>query len=211
MKTFHSLLRRNTQSFMLLFFCCTSVVFAWANPLGNLSSTTSVKDTSFPDLTAKYTVMLLRVIYPENVLNLKIAVIPLNAIGKNKIDWCDSKTQMTKETEKEFETELLKCTDGKDKTVEDLATTSKKLLYCERVGYGEGAAGSLYEIHYCSFVKDKMLIVIEFTARWVNCDMFEDARGKKRCAAKKLRLITAIDRMVVNIVKTIKIKKGNMG
>ena len=202
MKTFQLIFSRTLPGLIPLFFCCILPVYSYAN---------SLKDTSFSDLTDKYIIILPAINYPENLVNLKIAVIPLSAIGKKKIGWNDSRTSMTKETEKEFETELLKCTDGKDKGGAAAATTVKKPLYCERVGYYEGAAGSNYDTHYCSFQKDKMLIVVEFAARWQNCDRYEEAEGKKQCAANKIKLTNAIGRMEANIVSFIKVRKKTAG
>ena len=168
----------------------------------------SLKDTGFKDLSGKYAITMPAIRFPDNVINLRVAVISTSLLGKTRIAWSETKTSYTKETEKEFEIEMLRCADGKDKTNESGAVTVKKPLYCERVGYSEGAAGSRYDLHYCSFSKDKLLIIIEFTARWQNCAMSEDAEGAKKCEANKIKQTKSMATMVEKMVKMMKIAKG---
>lgn len=185
-------------------FCRVLIVFI-LTATSIIASAGGIKDTSFTDLSGKYTITMPLMRTPDNVINLKVAVISTSALGNTKIHWNETKTSYTKETEKEFEVEMLRCADGKDKTSDAAATTVKKTLYCERVGYGEGAAGSTYDLHYCSFSKDKLLVIIEFAARWQNCGMADDAAGNKKCEANKIKQTKAISRMVEGMVKGIRV------
>lgn len=71
-----------------------------------------------------------------DVTDFRVAIIPLELIGKIKISWNDNQQQMTKETELEFETDLLSCSQGKEG--EDVETKKRK-TYCWRSGYGDAA------------------------------------------------------------------------
>ena len=64
--------------------------------------------------------------------NFRIAVIPVDSLGQKEIEWSEMKKGNSVESEKEFDTELMNCIDGKDKNSETPATTVKKGAYCER-------------------------------------------------------------------------------
>jgi hypothetical protein len=141
----------------------------------------------------------------DNIQSFSVAVIPTDSLGMKKIGWSETKEQLTQETEKEFETELLRCRNGKDKNGNAHATTVKRKLYCERVGYGEGAMGSFYEIHYYGFVKNKKLVIIEIVARFTNCLNYE-ASEIPNCKAREAKARTNLIRMMEKIVLKIQLQ-----
>ena len=167
-------------------------------------------DTSFNDLSNRFKVTIPA--FPDTTLSavegLSVAVIPVDAIGAVKIPWSDNQQQLSKETEKEFETELLECKDGKDKNDETGAVTKMKKGYCERTGYGDAGMGHFGVIYYCSFKKDNNLVVIEMMTYWSNCATGYETKSEiKACEAERDKQEKAIDSYVESLVASLKIKR----
>jgi hypothetical protein len=163
------------------------------------------------DLSKRFTVSYKAVadsdIYLED--NLRFAVIPLDSIGAIDIPWHDMKKEVTKETEKEFETELLKCIDGKDKNIESSAVTEKRPLYCEREGYSDfGGMGSIPKMHYHAFVKGNNLIIAEMFLSWSKCTTgYETKKEQKDCRDENEKKKAALRTFMDEVVKTIQVTR----
>ncbi len=145
---------------------------------------------------------------------LNVAVIPRDSIGVVNIPWYITQDSMTRETESEFETEMLNCANGKDAA---LAETKKKILnssagkkqtYCERIGYGDGSAGHHGEIYYCSFVKGRNLVIVELSALWSNCLSLADASDIRQCKTQQSIAREKIESYFKNIIGQIKITRS---
>lgn len=171
---------------------------------------TSSTDTSFADLSKRFMVTISS--YPDttmpNIEALNVAVIPLDSIAAVKIPWNDNQKQMTKETEKEFETELLECKDGKDKNGEAGAETKMKKGYCERTGYGDAGMGHVGYPYFCSFKKDNNLVVIEVMTYWSACTTgYETKKEMKECEDEKAKAMKQLDDYIAGLVATLKVKR----
>jgi hypothetical protein len=160
-------------------------------------------DTSFLDLTGRF-----RVSIPayadtsiQNLTGLNVAVIPLDSLGTMKIAWNEYKQEVTKETEKEFETSLLECKNGKDKAIDAGVITVKKNGYCERTGYNDYAMGSVGTLYYCSYTKENNLVIIELFTRWSACGAgYETEAERKACETEKEAQKKKLDEFVENLV-----------
>lgn len=173
-------------------------------------NTTTGTDTSFTDLSGRFRVTIPS--YPDstlpNIQGLNVAVIPVDSIGAVKIPWNDNQQQLTKETEKEFETELLQCIGGKDKTGEASAETKIKNGYCERTGYGDAAMGQAGYNYYCALKKDNNLVIIEMMTLWPSCTTgFQTEKERKACRAEQDKAEKSIEDFIGKTVAALKVKR----
>ncbi len=158
------------------------------------------------DLTEKYKVSIPSIpsVLKSFAKEARVAVIPIVEFGMNTIQWNESQSATTQETEKEFETDLYRCVSGKDSTV---ATTKKKPHYCLRIGYEEGAMGHTLIVYYAGFVKGDKLIIIELPTSWVQCLNYGDNPGIKKCQQDEKNAKRKIEQYFDSITRTIKITK----
>lgn len=174
-----------------------------------------ILDTIFTDLSSRYQIMipgeLSQTIKKTNLFN--IAIVPLGLIGKVEISWDSDKKQLSHESETEFETNMLNCLLGKDK--KDKNGNPVKLIkrqqYCERVGYQDAAMGKYSELHYCSFVKEGKLVVIEYSLINSNCGNGRNRKEAKLCEAQKSKFQQTVNNGIAKIVNQIKIKQLSNG
>jgi hypothetical protein len=138
--------------------------------------------------------------------NFRIAVVPVDSLGQKEIDWSEMKKGNSVESEKEFETELMNCIDGKDKNSETPAITVKKAGYCEREGYTDHSGMENYPwLYYGAFVKDNKLVIAELFTSFSKCKM-ETKKEKEECEAENEKQRKSIRSFMDNLVKTIDIK-----
>ena len=193
--------------FVLFFSLCTQI--ALARPEINEFHLVTLGDTTINDLSSRFKVTIPAI--PVNLSDftnkINVAVIPLNSLGAIDILWDPNQKQSTKETEKEFETELLKCINGKDAKGEAGAITKKNKLYCERTGYGDAGMGHYGELYYCGFVKSSRLIIVELSTYWSNCMNFGSRSETKKCETNQAMARQRIELMFGNIVRKIKVLK----
>ncbi len=173
--------------FLALFACNQKK--SQTDSLNNVTSTDNTPfvpsgtDTLFNDLSNRFKVITRA--FPDSTVPgykfLQVAIIPIDSIGAVTIPWNDNQHQLTKETEKEFETELMQCKDGKD-TADGVAQTKMKNGYCERTGYSDAAMGHYALVYYCSFVKENNLVVVELMTTWSSCGLVMKRKPKERPA-----------------------------
>jgi hypothetical protein len=165
--------------------------------LNGFAANYQVADTSFLDITGIYRVSVPYI--SNDVQNFQVAIIPPDSIGKKRIVWNDNQRQFTKETEEEFEKELINCSQGKDSTYAHILIIHKK-NYCRKSGYSDGGMGKLYDVNYISFTRKDKLIVIEFAVIWRYCPHGYEGDGLKKCESeeqeKKIRVDEFIDQLV---------------
>ena len=178
----------------------------------NSADTTSLKpgDKSISDLSNRFTVSYTPASGSSNqISDMQLAVIPVDSLGTVDIKWHQLKQESTKETEKEFETELLQCIDGKDKSGQPDAVTTKRKSYCERVGYSDGGGMGSYAImHYGAFVKDNNLVIAEFFVNYSKCNIgYEEKSQKAACESENEKKRQAIDNFMENLAATARVRR----
>lgn len=165
--------------------------------LNGFSLTDQKSDTTLKDITGNHFVKVPFIC--SDVRDFQVAVISLDSIGKKKLPWNENQQQFTKETEKEFEQELLSCSQGKDSSYSRTLVTKMK-TYCRKTGYGDGGMGKLYDVNYVSFRKANYLIVFEFAVIWRNCQHGYEGEQIKICETeeheKRIRVDSYIDKLV---------------
>ena len=181
--------------------------FADTTQVTDSSTSINKKDQAHLDLTGRYHISFQP--FTDSTYfdpaSFRIAVIPVAALGAVDIDWSEMKKGNSVETEKEFETALLNCVDGKDKTSETPAAVAKKDLYCEREGYTDhGGMESYPWLYYGAFVKDNKLVIAELFTSFSKCKA-ETKKEREECEAENENLRKAIRRFMDNLVKTIAI------
>ncbi len=150
--------------------------------------------------------------YTDTTLMLEdvhFAVIPLDRIGLDSIPWHGMMKDFTKESDKEFETEMMQCIDGKDKSPDAYAVTSKRPHYCEREGYSDnGGMGSYPILYYAGFVKDNNLVIAEFFNSYSKCSIgYETKKEQQDCEARNETERNAVRAFMDHVVETIAISK----
>jgi hypothetical protein len=133
-----------------------------------------------------------------------IAIVPMDLIGALKLPWQDNKEQLSNESEVEFENNMLNCVSGKDwKFVKII----KRKQYCERIGYSDAAMGKYFEFHYCSFLKENKLVIIEYGMKCSTCSNENSVKENKRCELEKNKKQKFIDIGIAEIIFQMKIVK----
>ena len=133
-----------------------------------------------------------------------IAIVPMDLIGALKLPWQDNKEQLSNENEVEFENNMLNCVSGKDwKFVKII----RRKQYCERIGYSDAAMGKYFELHYCSFVKENKLVIIEYGMKFSTCTNEKSVKENKRCELEKNKKQKFIDIGIAEIIFQMKIVK----
>ena len=194
-------------SFFLFFSLSMQAVSARPDMLS--ASYRNPGDTTINDLSNRFkvTIPTLQVNLSAFIDKINVAVIPLNSLGKVDIPWDDNQKQVTKETEKEFETNLLKCINGKDSGSDAGVIIKKKKSYCERTGYGDAAMGHYSELCYAGFTKENKLIIVELHTRWSTCMNLAGKSRRKKCEADQALARQRIELMFENLVRKIKVMK----
>lgn len=136
-----------------------------------------------------------------------VAIIPMDLIGTIKLPWHDNKEQLSNETEFEFENDMLNCRSGKDWKDNRgiLIKIIRRKEYCERIGYRDAAMQKYFELHYCSFVKDSKLIIIEYGMKFSNCSNGESVKENKMCELEKIKKQKLVDSGIAKIIVQMKI------
>ncbi len=140
-----------------------------------------------------------------------VAIIPMDLIGRMKLQWHDNKEQLSNESEVEFENDMLNCVSGKDwkDKLGYFTKIMKRKRYCERIGYLDAEMGGKYfELHYCSFVKDNKLVIIEYGMKFSDCSMNDSAKEKKNCEIEKNNRQNFMDFGIAEMVVQMKIVKN---
>ena len=135
----------------------------------------------------------------------KVAIIPIDLIGTIKLPWHDNKEQLSSESEVEFENNMLNCVSGKDWK---FVKISRRKQYCERIGYSDAAMGKYFELHYCSFVKENKLVIIEYGMKFSTCTNEKSVKENKRCELEKNKKQKFIDIGITDIIFRMKIVKN---
>ena len=134
-----------------------------------------------------------------------VAIVPMDLIGITKLPWHENKEQLSNESEVEFENNMLNCVSGKDSKFVKII---KRKQYCERIGYSDAAMGKYFELHFCSFVKENKLVIIEYAMIFSNCSMKNSAKEKKMCELEKNKKQKLIDIGIAEIAFQMKIVKN---
>jgi hypothetical protein len=160
-------------------------------------------DTTFSDITGEYKCTL--PILSKDIQDLRVAIIPLDSIGKKHISWNDNQQQLTRESETKFERDLLSCKEDIILDSEkDTVKTKKEKTYCIRIGYEDHGMGKTYKVNYISFKKSNALVVIEFAVIWRYCPHGQDQEDlikecEKEEANKRIRIDAFVDKVVNRI------------
>ena len=179
-------------------------------PTDNTPFVASGTDTLFNDLSNRFKVITAA--FPDDssvpgVESINVAVIPVDSIGTVKIPWNDNQQQLTKETEKEFETELMQCKNGKD-TTDDVAETKMKKGYCERTGYSDASMGHFALVYYCSFVKENNLVVVELMTNWSSCGAgYETKAERKACETGREKDMKTLDMYMEKFISSLRTRR----
>lgn len=166
-----------------------------------------LQDINLKDISNRFQVLipgaLNQTIGQTEVFN--IAIIPIDLIGTLKLPWQDNKEQLSNESEVEFENNMLNCVSGKDwKFVKII----KRKQYCERIGYSDAAMGKYFELHYCSFLKENKLVIIEYGMKCSTCSNENSVKENQRCELEKNKKQKNIDLGIAEIIFQMKIAKN---
>jgi hypothetical protein len=167
----------------------------------------NLQDINLKDISNRFQVLipgaLNQTIGQTEVFN--IAIIPIDLIGTLKLPWQDNKEQLSNESEVEFENNMLNCVSGKDwKFVKII----KRKQYCERIGYSDAAMGKYFEFHYCSFLKENKLVIIEYGMKCSTCSNENSVKENQRCELEKNKKQKNIDLGIAEIIFQMKIAKN---
>jgi len=167
----------------------------------------NLQDINLKDISNRFQVLipgaLNQTIGQTEVFN--IAIIPIDLIGTLKLPWQDNKEQLSNESEVEFENNMLNCVSGKDwKFVKII----KRKQYCERIGYSDAAMGKYFELHYCSFLKENKLVIIEYGMKCSTCSNENSVKENQRCELEKNKKQKNIDLGIAEIIFQMKIAKN---
>lgn len=166
----------------------------------------NLQDINLKDISNRFQVLipgaLNQTIGQTEVFN--VAIIPIDLIGTLKLPWQDNKEQLSNESEVEFENNMLNCVSGKDwKFVKII----KRKQYCERIGYSDAAMGKYFELHYCSFLKENKLVIIEYGMKCSTCSNENSVKENQRCELEKNKKQKNIDMGIAEIIFQMKIVK----
>jgi hypothetical protein len=139
--------------------------------------------------------------------DLRIAIIPKDSIGEIKIPWHGLKTDFSVVSEKQFELEMMKCIEGRDKNTENGQTKTTKLeSFCERTGYSDWGGMESYPLmYYAGFMKGNYLVIAELFTSWYKCDKQPTKKEQDDCNAENDKQRASIRAFIDNLVKSINI------